>query len=185
MMSTRLSETRRVIRNTTMPLRDGLGTTPQNWFNEACIWANTVVEPNSRAATPSTVGRRPALTDARAADGSFNGLRGLGSDQRVYLRRYLAARRLLTKDGAGDRDHNDQQRRQREQRVKRQRTRMLERIIRQPEVNRILQQRQTASSGMHEGHSEVKNGPRAQLPPTNPGPGNFAARYSSTRLPSP
>ena len=51
------------------------------------------------------------------------------------------------------------QKRQREQRVKGQRARMLERIIRQPESDRVLQQRQTASSGRHEGHSAVKEGP--------------------------
>jgi hypothetical protein len=60
MTRTTPSDSRRVVRKTTMPLREGLATTPQNWFSDACICANTVVAPNSSAPAPSSVGSRPA-----------------------------------------------------------------------------------------------------------------------------
>ena len=62
MTSTSPSEVRRVVTKTRRPLREGRAATPQRWFNDACICANTVVAANRRAVTPITVGSTPAST---------------------------------------------------------------------------------------------------------------------------
>jgi hypothetical protein len=59
MMRTSPRERRRVVTKTRKPLREGLATTPQNWFREDCIWARTVVAPNRSIPPPRRVGRSP------------------------------------------------------------------------------------------------------------------------------
>ena len=93
--------------------------------------------------------QEPRFGHTRAADRYLYGRRGLRPDQIVDLAGDLATRGFLAQNSPGNGDQNDQQRRQREQGVERQRARMLKGVLRRPESNRVPEQGQTASSSVH------------------------------------
>ena len=99
----------------TCPL--GLGLTRQIVFSATCSSRNAPVAATRNVMPPMTVARMPARPLAGALEKALHGQRALASDQMIELADDLPAHGLGTEHHARDRRGDQQDRRDREQRV--------------------------------------------------------------------